>query len=104
VATSTFGTTPSTSTASGMVLLSTSAPVNTRHTRSAPRGLLTTTRGRPHYCSVLTFYYVGFRKRSLHDRRHGLGLREGSGLLGGRRGNFVSCRRAGFITVPGQVS
>jgi hypothetical protein len=65
---------------------------------------LTTTRGRPHYCSVLTFYYAGFWQRSLCDRCHGLGLREGSGLLGGRRENFFSRRRVGFISVPGQVS
>jgi hypothetical protein len=67
-------------------------------------GALTTARGRPLYCSVLTFYYAGFWQRSLRGRRHGLGLREGSGLLGGRRGNFFSRRRAGFIPVPGQVS
>jgi hypothetical protein len=65
---------------------------------------LTTTQGRPHYCSVLTFYYVSFWQRSLRDRHHGLALREGSELLGGRRGNFFSRRRAGFISVPGQVS
>jgi hypothetical protein len=75
VATSTSGTTPSTGTASGMVLLSTSVPVNKRRTGSAPRGLLTTTRGRTHYCSVLTFYNAGFWQHSLRDRRHGLGLR-----------------------------
>jgi hypothetical protein len=67
-------------------------------------GALTTTRGRPHYCSVLTFYYVGLWQRSLRDRRHGLGLRERSGLLCGWRGNFFSCRRAGFISVLEQVS
>jgi hypothetical protein len=38
VATSVSGTTPSTGTASEMVLPSTSAPVNTRHKRSVPRG------------------------------------------------------------------
>jgi hypothetical protein len=65
---------------------------------------LTTTRVKRHYCSVLTFYYFGFWQRSLCDRRHGLVLREGSGLLGGRRGNFFSRRRVGFISVPGQVS
>jgi hypothetical protein len=65
---------------------------------------LITTRGRLYYCSVLTFYYVVFWQRSRHDRCHGLGLREGSGLLGGRRGNFFSRRRAGFISVPRQVS
>jgi hypothetical protein len=58
-------------------------------------GALTTTRGRPHYCSILTFYYAGFWQRSLRDRHHGLGLREGSGLLGGGRGNFFSRRVLG---------
>jgi hypothetical protein len=53
-------------------------------------GALTTTRGRPHYCSVLTFYYAGFWQHNLHDWRHGISPREGSGLLGGRRGNFFS--------------
>jgi hypothetical protein len=61
-------------------------------------GALTTTRGRPYYCSVLTLYYAGFWKCSLRDRRHGLGLREGSGLLDGRRGNFFSRHHAGFIS------
>jgi hypothetical protein len=61
VATSASGTTPSTGTASGMVFPSTSAPVNARHAGSVPPGALTTTRGRLHYRSVLTFYYAGFR-------------------------------------------
>jgi hypothetical protein len=51
--------------------------------RISSLGALTTTRGRPHYCNVLTFYYAGFWQRSLRDQRHGLGLREGSGLLSG---------------------
>jgi hypothetical protein len=38
-ATSAYGTMPSTGTASGMVLPSTSAPVNRRHTRSVSRGI-----------------------------------------------------------------
>jgi hypothetical protein len=37
---------------------------------------LTTTRGRPHYYSILTFYYAGFWQHILRDHRHGLGLRE----------------------------
>jgi hypothetical protein len=72
--------------------------------RISSLGALTTTRGRSHYYSVLTFYYTGFWQCSLRDRHHGLGLREGSGLLNGRRGTFFSHRRAGFISVPGQVS
>jgi hypothetical protein len=67
-------------------------------------GALTTTRGSSHYCSVLTLYYGGFWQHSRCDRRNGLGLREGSGLLCGRRKNFFSRRRAGFISVPRQVS
>jgi hypothetical protein len=65
---------------------------------------LTTTRGSSHYCSVLTFYYAGFWQRSLCDWRHGLDLWEGSGFFGGRCENFFSRRRAGLISVPGQVS
>jgi hypothetical protein len=80
-----------------------------RRQPAQPRGwcfprLLATTRGRLQYCSLLTFYYAGFRQRSLHDQRHSLGLGEGSGLLGSRRGNFLSRRRTGFISFPGQVS
>jgi hypothetical protein len=65
---------------------------------------MTTTRGRLHYRSLLTFYYAGFQQCSLCDWRHGLGLREGSGLLGSSRGNFFSRRRAGFISFAGQLS
>jgi hypothetical protein len=57
-----------------------------------------------HYRNLLTFYCTGFRQRSLCDWRHGLALRDGSGLLGSRRGNFFSCCRAGFISFPGQIS
>jgi hypothetical protein len=57
-----------------------------------------------HYRNLLTFYHASFRQHSLRDRRHGLGLREGSGLLGSRHENFFSNRRAGFISFPGQVS
>jgi hypothetical protein len=65
---------------------------------------MTTTWGRLHHRSLLTFYYSGFRQRSLCARRHGLGLREGSGLLDSERWIFFSCYRAGFISFPGQIS
>jgi hypothetical protein len=35
--------------------------------------------------SVLTFYYTGFRRRSLYVRSRGLSLREGNGLLDSER-------------------
>jgi hypothetical protein len=63
---------------------------------------MTTTRGRLHLCSILTFNYAGLRQCSLYGRRHGLGLGEGSGLFGSWRRIFFSCC-AGFISLPGQV-
>jgi hypothetical protein len=54
-------------------------------------------------CSILTFNYAGLRQCSLYDRRHGLGLGEGSGLLGSWRGIFFGRSRAGLIPLPGQV-
>jgi hypothetical protein len=94
---------PPTGTASGMVLPSTSAPVNRRHTGSVSRGATTTTQGRLRLCSVHTFYYASLWQRSLRGWRHGLSLGEGSGLLGSRRSSFFSCCRAVFISLPGQV-
>jgi hypothetical protein len=79
-------------------------PLPTQDIRDKFPGALATTRGRLHCCSVLTFYYAGFRQRSLHDGHRDLGLREGSGLLSSTRINFFSCRRAGFISFPRQVS
>jgi hypothetical protein len=79
-------------------------PLSTQDIWDQFPGASTTTQGSSHYCSVLTFYHAGFWQRSLRDRCHGLGLGEGSGLLGGRRKNFFSRRRGGFIFVPGQVS
>jgi hypothetical protein len=54
-------------------------------------------------CSILTFYYADLRQYSLCGWRYGIALGEGSGLLGSRRGSFFSHRRAGFISLPGQV-
>jgi hypothetical protein len=65
---------------------------------------MTTTRSRQHHRSLLTFYYTGLRQHILCDRCQGLGLREGSELLGSRRGNFFNRCRAGFISFPGQIS
>jgi hypothetical protein len=65
---------------------------------------MTSTLGRQHHRSLLTFYYSGFRQHSLCARRHGLGLREGSRLLDSKRWVFFSCCRAGFITFPRQIS
>jgi hypothetical protein len=53
--------------------------------------------------SVLTFYYAGLRQRSLHGRRLGLSLGDGSGLLSGWRGTLFSNCCTGFIPLPGQV-
>jgi hypothetical protein len=53
--------------------------------------------------SVLTFYYAGLRQRSLHGRRLGFSLEEGSGLLSGWRETLFSHCRAGFILLPEQV-
>jgi hypothetical protein len=78
--------------------------LSTQYIRYQHPGAMTTTRGRLHQCSLLTFYYTGFQQCSLCDRRHGLGQREGSGLLGNRHGNFFSRCRAGFISFPGQIS
>jgi hypothetical protein len=52
-------------------------------------------------CSILTFNYAGLWQCSLYDRRHGLGLGEGSGLLGNWRGIFFNRYCAGFISLPG---
>jgi hypothetical protein len=64
---------------------------------------MTTTWGRMHHRSLLTFYYSGFRQRSLCARRHSFILREGSGLLDSEHQIFFGCCRAGFISFPGQI-
>jgi hypothetical protein len=63
----------------------------------------TTLRGYYSLSRVLTFYYAGFRQRSLSSRRFGLPLRGGSGLLSGRRGFFFRHRCRGFIPLPGEI-
>jgi hypothetical protein len=69
------------------------------------RHLTTTTTLQGYYSlsRVLTFDYAGFRQRNLGSRRFELRLRDGSGLLGGRRNFFFRHRRRGFIPLPGQV-
>jgi hypothetical protein len=54
-----------------------------------------------HLIRVLTFNDAGLRQRSLCGRRLGLRLRDGSGLLSGRRG-FLFYHRCGGFT-PSQV-
>jgi hypothetical protein len=53
-------------------------PLSTQDIQYQYPGAQTTTRGRLHRHSLLTFYYTGFRQRSLCDRRHSLSLREGA--------------------------
>jgi hypothetical protein len=93
--------TPSTGMASGIALPSTLIPVNTIHMVSVPEGY-DYCYSRLHQRGLLTFYYTGFRQRSLCARSRSLGLREGSGLLDSER--FFSCCYAGFISFPGQIS
>jgi hypothetical protein len=81
---------------------STCVSVNTRHTTSV-LGATTTTRGRRLHCNLRTFYYGGFRRRNLCAWCHGLALGKGSGLLDSRRWVFLSSRRAGFFSFPGQI-
>jgi hypothetical protein len=64
---------------------------------------MTTPRGYLRSCSVITFYDAGLRQCSLHGWRLELCLRGGSGLLSGWRRFLFSHRRAGFISIPGQV-
>jgi hypothetical protein len=100
--TSASGTTPSTGTASGIVVPPTCVSVNTRHTASV-LGATTTTHDRQHHYSLPTFYYGCFRQRRLYTRCHGLVLRKGSGFLDSRRQIFLSSRRVGFFSFPGQI-
>jgi hypothetical protein len=79
-------------------------PLSTQDIQYQYLGALTTTRRRLHRRSPLTFYYTGFRQCSLCDRHHSLNLREGTGLLDIERWILFSCRRAGFISFPGQIS
>jgi hypothetical protein len=63
----------------------------------------TTLRGYYSLSIVLTFNNAGHGQRSLDDRRFGLRLRGGSGLLSGRRGFFFRHHYRGFIPLPGQI-
>jgi hypothetical protein len=66
-------------------------------------GATTTAWGRRHRRSLRTFHYGGLRRHSLCARRHGLGLKKGSGLLNSRRWIFLSSCCAGFFSFPGQI-
>jgi hypothetical protein len=67
-------------------------------------GSMSTTRGMLCIRSILTFYHAGLWQRSLRGWRHGLAFGEGSELLGRRCGSFFCRCRAGFISLPRQVS
>jgi hypothetical protein len=79
-------------------------PLSTQGTWYQYPGAMTTTRGRPHHRSLLTFYQSSLRRHSFSAWRRGFGLREGSGLLDSKRWVLYSCCCARFISFPGQIS
>jgi hypothetical protein len=64
---------------------------------------MTTTWGGRHHRNIHTFYYGGLRRRSLYAQCHGLALGKGSGFLDSRLRIFLSSRRVGFLSFPGQI-
>jgi hypothetical protein len=90
-------------TAAGILLPSTSAPVNEKTSASVISDVYDYSSGYYNLSRVLTFNYAGFRQRSLSGRRFGLRLRGGSRLLSERRGLFFRHRCGGFIPLPGQI-